>query len=227
MLGVKITESAFNYLDKLKQNNDKTWFTQHKSLYLSASADIANFADGLLEELNKHDVIETPNGSASQYRIHRDIRFSSDKKPYNTYWEGGFKRAGRERRGEYFFHFEPGNKSFLSGDFCKLNAGDLKLIRDDIAFNPLLLKKILNSPAFFDYFGVLRGDQLKSSPKGFHQTHEAIDLLRYKQFVARRYFTDEQVLGPGFFYLANETLKVMRPFLDYISDVLSQDANSQ
>lgn len=227
MLIVKITESAFSFLDQLKQNNDKTWFTHHKSLYLSASADIANFANGLLEVLNKHDVIETPNGSVSQRRIHRDIRFSSDKMPYNTYWAGGFKRAGRERRGIYYYHFEPGNKSFLSGDFWKLNASDLKLIRDDIAFNPLPLKKILNSPAFFDYFGVLRGNQLKSSPKGFHRTHEAIDLLRYKQFVARRYFTDEQVLSPEFFNLANETLKAMRPFLDYMSEVLSQGANGQ
>lgn len=227
MEAVRISKLTFSFLEDLKQNNERVWFTQNKPLYLQASGDIANFADSLLEELNKHDVIETPSGVKSQHRIYRDVRFSLDKTPYNTYWGGRFKRAGRERRGGYYYHFEPGNKSFLSGDFWRPNAHDLKLIRDDIAFNPIQLMQIINSDAFTDYFGVLRGEQLKNIPIGFEKTHEAADLLRYKQFLVRRKFTDEQVLSSNFLQLANETIIGMRPFLDYMSDVLSQDANGQ
>lgn len=227
MAVVKITKSAFSFLDELKQNNDRSWFTQNKPRFLLASGDIANFADSLLEELNKHDVIETSNGAKSQYRIYRDVRFSLDKTPYSTHWGGRFIRAGGERRGGYYYHLEPGNKSFLSGDFWRPSARDLKLIRDDIAFNPKQLLEIINSAAFIEYFGGLRGEQLKTTPKGFEKTHEAADLLRNKRFLVRRHFTDDQVLSPEFFQLANDTFKRLRPFLDYMSDVLSLDTDGQ
>ncbi|WPU96932.1 DUF2461 domain-containing protein [Mucilaginibacter sabulilitoris] len=224
---VKISKLTFSFLEELKQNNEWAWFTQNKPLYLQVSGDIMNFADSLLKELNKHDVIETPSGAKSQYRIYRDVRFSLDKMPYNTYLGGRFKRAGKERRGGYYYHFEPGNKSFLSGDFWRPNAHDLRLIRDDIAFNPKRLTEIINSDTFTEYFGVLRGEQLKNIPRGFEKTHEAADLLRYKQFLVRRKFTDEQVLSSEFLLLASDTIKEMRPFLDYMSEVLSIDANGR
>ena len=40
--------------------------------------------------------------------------------------------------------------------------------------------------------------KLKTAPKGFDADHEAIDLLRYKQFLIIKRFTDEEVLSPIF-----------------------------
>nr|WP_315824708.1 DUF2461 family protein [Paraflavitalea speifideiaquila] len=37
---------------------------------------------------------------------------------------------------------------------------------------------------------------MKNSPKGYPADHEAIDLLRYKQFLLIKRFTDEEVLSP-------------------------------
>ena len=66
---------------------------------------------------------------------------------------------------------------------------------------------------------------MKTTPKGFDAADPAIDLLRYKQFVIKRNFTDKQVMDAGFLKEASRTFKHMRPFFDYMSEVLSTDIN--
>jgi uncharacterized protein (TIGR02453 family) len=217
--------SIFSFLEQLKAHNDRNWFAENKALYQQEAAAVAAFADDLLKEMNKHDVIETGSGAKSLYRIYRDVRFSKDKTPFSIYWGGRFKRAGKQRRGGYYYHLEPGGKTSLICGFWAPGPPDLKLIREDIAFDPTALRKILTDPVFVQNFGGLRGEQLKTSPKGFDSTHEAVDLLRYKQFLIRRQFSDQEVLSGGFLTLANQAFKDMRPFLDYMSEILSADLN--
>jgi uncharacterized protein (TIGR02453 family) len=225
MASTQIPASAFNFIRQLKENNNRNWFAENKAVYQQEATSIAAFAHNLLLEMNRHDVIETPSGAKSLYRIYRDVRFSKDKTPFSTYWGGRFKRAGKQRRGGYYFHFEPGNKSFVLAGFWGPSAPDLKLIRDDIAFDSAPLRNILNDKTFMNLFGTLGGEQLKTSPKGFDSDHEAIDLLRYKQFLVSRRFTDEEALSSDFLDLANHAFIHMRPFLNYMSEVLSTDVN--
>jgi uncharacterized protein (TIGR02453 family) len=185
---------------------------------------VAIFAEALLQALSRHDQIETASGKQSLHRIYRDTRFSKDKMPYKTNWSGGFKRATKYRRGGYYFHIEPGN-SFIAGGFWGPVPEDLKRIREDIAFDARPLRKIISNKSFVAAFGALKGEQLKSAPKGYDAAHEAIDLLRYKQFLLIRPFTDEEVLQDDFVKVADQTFKLMRPFFDYMSELLSTDAN--
>lgn len=220
-----IPHSSFDFLTRLKDNNNREWFHAHKDRFLEEQSAIEAFAGALLEQLNTHDQLETPDGKSALQRIYRDTRFSKDKTPYKTYWGGGFRRATRYRRGGYYFHFEPGGHSFAGGGFWGPNAADLKLIREDIAFDPSPLNKVLNSRNFKAIFGTLQGEQLKKAPQGFDPAHEAIGLLRYKQFLLRRPFTDAEVLAPSFLKEVGQTYKHMRPFLDYMSGILGADAN--
>lgn len=220
----QIYPSNLAFLKKLKDHNDRDWFNANKEEFLVEQAMVTGFAEALLQDLNAHDVIETPSGAKSIYRIYRDTRFSKDKTPYKTHWSGSFKRAGKNRRGGYYFHIESGN-SFIGGGFWGPNNSDLKLIREDLSFDATPLRKILNSKAFVSTFENLKGDQLKTTPKGFDANDEAIDLLRYKQYLVLRKFSDEEVLGPDFLKEAGQTFKNMRPFLDYMSEVLTADIN--
>lgn len=220
----RILPSNLTFLNQLKNHNDRDWFNANKEEFQQEQAMVTAFADALLQDLNTHDVIETPSGAKSVYRIYRDTRFSKDKTPYKTHWSGSFKRAGKNRRGGYYFHIEPGN-TFIGGGFWGPNASDLKLIREDLSFDPSPMRKILNSPSFIATFEKLQGEQLKTSPKGFDAQDEAIDLLRYKQFLVLRKFSDDEVLSEDFLKLAGETFKNMRPFLDHMSEVLSTDIN--
>jgi uncharacterized protein (TIGR02453 family) len=219
-----IQPSSFGFLLALKENNNREWFSANKTIFQKEQLLIENFAEQLLQELNVHDQIETPSGKHSLHRIYRDTRFSKDKTPYKVNWSGSFRRATKYRRGGYYFHLEPGN-SFIAGGFWAPNAQDIKRIRDDIAFDPAPLRKILNSKSFVSTFKTLQGEQLKTSPKGFEATHEAIDLLRYKQFLQIRKFTDQEVLSEDFLKEVNQAFKNMRPFFNYMSEVLTTDVN--
>lgn len=174
--------------------------------------------------MNTHDVIETVSGKKSLYRIYRDTRFSTDKTPYKTHWSGSFKRAGKQRRGGYYFHIEPGN-SFVAGGFFGPSPQDLKLIRENIAFDALNLREIINDKNFISSFGNLNGEQLKTAPKGFDADHPDIDLLRYKQFLLISRFSDAEVLSENFLDKCNQAFKNMRPFFDHMSQILTTDAN--
>ncbi|MES2277170.1 MAG: DUF2461 domain-containing protein [Bacteroidota bacterium] len=216
--------SCLDFMKQLKGNNNREWFALNKDAYLKELAPVELFAEALLSELNTHDVIETPSGKKSLHRIYRDTRFSKDKTPFKTDWSGGFRRATKYRRGGYYYHFEPGNSFVLCG-FWGPNADDLKRIRQDIAFDAAPLKAILNDAIFVKTFGTLQGEQLKTSPKGYQPDHEAIDLLRYKQFLVTRRFTDEEILRADFFEQACRAFRLMRPFLDYMSEALTTDIN--
>ena len=219
-----ILETTFNYLKLLKKNNNRDWFITHKDLYLQGQQNMELFADALLSELNGQDLIETPSGKKSLHRIYRDVRFSSDKTPYKTNWSGGFSRATKLRRGGYYFHIEPGN-SFVAGGFWAPNTADLKRIRDEIVYDATPLRKIVKSKSFVSSFEKLQGEQLKTAPKGFDSAHEAIDLLRYKQFLLIRKFTDKEVLDASFVRQASQAFKNMRPFFNYMSEILTTDVN--
>ena len=217
-----IPASALEFLKSLKKNNNRDWFNTHKDEFTEQQNHIENFAGILLAELNTHDLIETQSGKKSLHRIYKDTRFSKEKIPYKTNWSGSFSRATKQRRGGYYFHIEPGN-SFVAGGFQAPNAEDLKRIRDDINFDAQPLRKILKSRSFTETFGTLRGEQVKTTPKGFDKNNEAIDLLRYKQFLLIRNFTDEEVLSTSFAVLASQAFKNMRPFFDYMSEILTVD----
>lgn len=224
MAQVVIKKSTVDFLKDLSKNNNRDWFNAHKDKYLLAHEDMIKFADALLAMMNKHDKIETTSGKESLYRIYRDVRFSKDKTPYGCKWSGGFKRATKKLRGGYYFHIEPGN-SFLAGGFWGPEPADLKRIREEIDLNYKEFKKVLANKTLVNTFGGIMGEQLGSAPRGYAKDHPAIELLRYKQFILRHSFKDKDILSPDFINKVNDVFKKMRPFLDYMSEVLTTDGN--
>lgn len=224
MAKAKILPSNLEFLKQLKKNNNRDWFAVHKERYLLELSQIEGFVDDLLVEMNKHDVIENPSGKKSLHRIYRDTRFSKDKTPYKNNWGGGFKRATKKRRGGYYFHIEPGN-TFAAGGFWDPEPKDLKRIRDEFAHDASPVRKILKNKSFINTFGSLEGEQVKTTPKGFDADNAAIDLIRYKQFLLVHKFSDKEVLADDFLKQVNDTFKKMRPFFDYMTEVLTTDVN--
>lgn len=212
------------FLKQIKKHNDRTWFMAHKAQYDAAFEELITFADLVLAELRKHDDIETPTGKKSLFRLYNDVRFSKDKSPYKLNLGGGFRRATALRRGGYYFHIQPGN-SFVAGGFWGPNPQDLNHIRQHVAADPEPLTTIITSKSFKKVFGSLQGEQVKTAPRGYTADHPAINLLRYKQYIIRHDFTDEEVMDPSFHKKVAQVFKDMRPFLDYMSEILTTDLN--
>ncbi|MDQ3110614.1 MAG: DUF2461 domain-containing protein [Bacteroidota bacterium] len=219
-----IKKSTFIFLKDLGKHNNRDWFNKHKDRYLAEQENMLVFAENLLEMMHTHDEIENASAKNVLYRIYKDVRFSKDKSPYKTSWSGSFRRATKLKRGGYHFHIEPGN-SYMSGGFYGPGPDDLKRIRQDIDRNNKDWKKLLGNKKTKSFFGELRGARLLTTPKGFDKDHPAIDLLRYKSFVLRHNFTDKEVLSDNFPATLNQAFKNLRPFFDYMSDVLTTDLN--
>lgn len=77
-------------------------------------------------------------------------------------------------------------------------------------------------PSGFEFLKKLKKN---NNREWFNAGHEAIDLLRYKQFLLIRPFSDKEVLSKGFLKEAGLTFKAMRPFFDHMSEVLVTDSN--
>jgi uncharacterized protein (TIGR02453 family) len=215
-----IHASSFQFLKELKDNNNREWFAEHKERYQGELQKVESFTEALLRRMKQHDQIDTMSGKKALHRIYRDIRFSSDKTPYKTNWSGGFRRMGAQRRGGYYFSFQPGGESIIAGGFWGPVPRDLKLIRDEFAFDDNPIRAILASRDIKTFFGGISGETLKTVPRGYEPNHPAADLVRHKQFILQRKFTDKEVLSKNFIDLAELTMRAFRPFFDYMSHAL-------
>lgn len=219
-----IPKSTLSFLQDLKVNNNRPWFNEHKERYQQEHAYMVEFAENLIDRMGQHDLLEPMTGKKSLFRIYRDTRFSKNKTPYKTHFSGTLTRATKLRRGGYYYHIEPGG-SFLAGGFWKPNSEDLQRIREELAADAQPLRKIIAAPLFQKTFGELQGDTVKTAPKGYSKDHPNIDLIRHKQLIVTRYFTDKEVMAPNFLDQVVETYTAMRPFFDYMSEVLTTDSN--
>lgn len=217
-----ITPQVLRFLSSLSQNNDREWFAENKADFLEADGITKGFFTKIHAKLQDIDKIE----SMQVFRIYRDIRFSKDKSPYKTYLSAWYSRKKPFLRGSYYIHIEPG-QSFVEGGFWGPEPEDLKRIRKEFELDDSEIREIIATPDFQRYFGTIEGEELKTAPKDFDKNQKAIDLIRKKQFLVIRRFTDKEVLDKNFEVEVMATFAAMRPFLDYMSDVLTTNLNGE
>lgn len=218
---MQFEKSSLQYLKDLKENNNRDWFATHKPIFKEAQDNAKMFYAAIREKLETHDEID----KFKLFRIYRDVRFSHDKTPYQPHFAGSFSRLGEHLRGGYYLRIRPG-ESFLAGGFWQPNKDDLLRIRKEIERDASEMRDILKDKNYAKYFGTkFEGEELKSAPRGFNKDHPDVDLLRKKGFIAVRNFTDDEVLNSNFINELDKTYKALRPFFDYMSDVLTTDLN--
>ena len=218
--------STWEFLQQVEANNQRDWFQAHKDEYQAAMANAHAFVDELILLMNHHDHIENTSGKSTVYRFHSDLRFDKNKPPYNPRLAFSLQRSGRTRRGGYYMHIKPGN-TYLACGFFGPNAEDLRRIRQDIAQNFEEWEALLGDAKLRENVGEMRGDAVKTAPRGFEIDTPGIALIRHKQFFFRRDFEDHEVLQPGFVAQVDAIFQMIRPFFDYMSEMLSTNANGE
>ena len=217
-----INKSTLDFLKQLKKNNNRDWFNEHKQQFQVEQKNAKDFYNELMERLKAHDDID----KFKFFRIYRDVRFSKDKTPYKPHFAGSFSRATQRLRGGYYLRIRPG-ESFLAGGFWEPNKEDLLRIRKEFEMDTVEIREIISNNKFKKYFGELQGDALKTAPRGFDKEHPDMDLIRMKQFIVVRNFTDKEVLAPNFLDELDDSYKAMRPYFDYMSEILTTNLNGE
>lgn len=218
-----IPKETFDFFKKLAKNNDRDWFNEHKPEFKAIEAKVKSAYNHLGELMSAHDQIE----KIKIFRIYRDVRFSKNKLPYKTHFGGSFARKKPELRGGYYLHIQPNNESFIATGFWEPNKEDLFRIRKEFEMDDSEMRDILKNKTFKATWGGFVGDELKTAPKGFDKEHAAIDLIRRKQFIFTKKFTDKEVLANNFLEDVDKAFKTIRPYFDYMSDVLTTNLNGE
>jgi len=79
---------TFDFLSELSGNNNKDWFDAHRGVYDAAIVRPALLFVAAMGRALKGvtpSVKPEPRIGGSLFRIHRDVRFSADKRPYKTH----------------------------------------------------------------------------------------------------------------------------------------------
>lgn len=150
-----------------------------------------------------------------------------NKQPYKTHFGGSFHRRKPELRGGYYLHLAPNNQSFIATGFWEPNKADLLRIRKEFEMDDTEIRQIISNKSFKNVWGDLVGDELKTAPRNFDKDHPAIDLIRKKQYIFTKKFTDQEVLSSTFLEEVNTSFKAVRPYFDYMSDVLTTNLNGE
>jgi len=216
----RITQEALTFFKDLDTNNNREWFTEHKLEFKKLETEVKEFYNSILEALQKHDDVD----KLKMFRIYRDVRFSKDKTPYKTHFGGSFHRKKPFLRGGYYLHIAPGG-SFIATGFWEPVKEDLFRIRKEFEIDDTEIRTIIENKKFKDIWGEFVGDEVKTAPKGFNKEHPAINLIRKKQFIFVKKYSDKEVLSPDFLNNLHKAFKAVRPYFDYMSEVLTTDLN--
>jgi uncharacterized protein (TIGR02453 family) len=219
---MQLPKGIYSFFSDLQQNNNRDWFMEHKPTFKALETQVKTFGEQLKDQLNTHDSIDR----FKVFRIYRDVRFSKDKTPFKTHFGLTWHRTKPHYRGGYYLHLSPGN-NFLACGFWDPNPADLKRIRQEIDIDGEEYRSILNNKTFNSVWGELQGEAVKTAPKGYAKDHPHIDLLRFKQHIFTINYTDKEICQPDFINRADKALEAVRPFVDYMSEVLTTNADGE
>lgn len=217
-----IPKDTISFLKELKLNNNRDWFNENKQRFNSIQSEVKEFANEVNESLKKSDDIE----KLKIFRIYRDLRFSKDKTPYKKNIGMAFHRAKPELRGGYYLEISA-DESFIAVGFWNPNKEDLLRIRKEIEVDGHEFKSVINHNKIKDVWGEIKGQEVKTSPKGFNADHRHVDLIKKKQFIFIKKLKDEEILDENFRKnLVNYFISI-RPFFDYMSEILTTNLDGE
>jgi len=215
-----ITEESFQYLRKLKNNNNRPWFEKNQPQYERSRAEFTAFVTRLADGIKKIETIPEKDPSKYIFRIYRDIRFSKDKTPYKVFFSCLIQRGPEETVCPFYVQLQPGG-SMIGGGVWDPSAEILRKIRQEIVYNGASLRKIIRTSSFTNHFSEIRGERLARPPKGYDAVHPEIELLKMKQFFIRRNIEDDMVLSRELIPEILKSYRAARPFFGFFDTAMA------
>lgn len=217
-----MSKQLFDFLTRLAENNDRTWFAANRAEYDSLRADWLTKIQRIINALAVNDpTLRGVQASDCAYRIYRDTRFSHDKTPYKTYFSALISPTGRHcDRACYYVHIGADECAVYGGVWCP-ETPILKKLRRAIIDNIEEFREITEAPEVEALYPGWYGRKLKTAPKGYDRDHPDIDLLRLTEFgkehrLDRDFFDDPE--WPEKIAAMLQVLKPMNDFLNYSID---------
>lgn len=217
-----LNKKTLQFLTQLKKNNSREWFNENRFAYDLAKDDFIQLVNGVLAKVNAFD----PELSLLTYkdcifRINRDVRFSKNKNPYKTNMAAYFVKGGKKSwMAGYYFHCEPGGKSFIGGGLYGGEPDQIKKVRQEIDYNWKEFKGILSNKSFKKLFSDLsreEGMSLIREPKGYEKDNPAIEYIKLKNFIVSVPISDAELTEEGLIKKIITAFATMKPLLQFLN----------
>jgi uncharacterized protein (TIGR02453 family) len=217
------TRKTLAFLRALKRNNDRDWFRARKADY---EQHVRGPMIALLDELARDlpgfapDLVSDPR--VCLFRIYRDTRFSSDKRPLKTNVAAHFpSRKFPKGEGAGLYLEVAPQWVWMGGGIYMPSSSELNAIRAAVAADHRRFRRVVTAPAFRRAVGELSGEQLTRVPRGYAKDHPAADYLRHRQFIGGREYPADFAVSPRFY---SELLTVFRgiaPLVGFLNTAIS------
>lgn len=182
-------EGAVAFLQNLSANNSRKWFNDNKKTYeQTLKQPAAKFCEAMSYQLAA--LTDSPVNS-KVFRIHRDVRFSKDKTPYNTHLHISFiPEGGSDTAPAWFFGLEK-DRLVLGGGIFAFDKQQLIHYREYVDNSGDALNKILQ-PLLNNGF-TQPEPELKRVPNAYDKDHAQGELLRRKGLTVWYEFENNKV----------------------------------
>lgn len=210
---------VLNFLNQIVRNNNREWFHAHHDEYVAAKTEVEQLIRSIESDMIMLDA--DLNGytdpKTSLFRLFRDIRFSADKIPYKDHFGIFFAKGGRKvHYPGYYIHIQP-DHSLLSGGVWLPEPDKLKMIRQEILYNPITLENLLNNADFQKYYSGVDDDYLLSRiPAGFPKDFQYEKYLRTKSFTFSTAISNEMICSEQFPEEIIRRFNAIQPMVNFL-----------
>jgi len=209
------TPEVFDFLTRLKRNNRREWFQKNKERYETVIKEpCVRFVLDAAEPLHALSSQLRCDPKSSLFRIYRDVRFSSDKRPYKTHVGMHFSAGPKDAHAPGFYlHLEPSG-CFVCGGIWQPERLALLKIREAIATKSDAWKTAVRGLTLSDE------DKLSRPPRGFPCEHPMIEDLKRKSFIAVIDLSEEQICGQRFLKEFAKATQKISPLVAFLAGAL-------
>ncbi len=210
---------ALTFLRNLARHNDREWFTPRKAVFEAELKEpmlaiVRKITDAMMEFAPNH----VRPAEKSLFRIYRDTRFASDKRPYKTHVAAWWSHQGLQKTSGagYYFHISPKEVIIAAGAYMP-EKDQLAAIRHWLLDHHDEFRKLLKRPAVRKAFTEFEGNALTRPPKGFPCDHPALDLVQCRQWGLSATLPANAALKPDIAAVIVRHFKLAAPMVDALN----------
>ena len=209
--------AAFAFFSELQDNNDPAWFKPRKALYeAELLAPFRELIAAVGEKLAQAGLPLVGDPRRGIFRIYRDVRFSPDKRLYNTHAGAVLTRSGGRRDpGVLYIHVAPG-ESMAAAGFWHPEPALLARLRRAILVDPEGFLAITGGLAAAGC-PLSSDDKLSRPPRGFEAAKgtPVAEYVGWKSFTAHRMLSDAEMQSPALVDRIADFARTVLPLLEW------------
>ncbi len=217
------TPDALKFLRGLKRHNDRAWFEPRKPIY---ERELKAPMLALIEQVNHAlasfapDHVRPPHKSL--FRIYRDTRFSSDKRPYKTHIAAWWACAGMDKTSGAGFYFHVSSTETVIAAGVYMPAPEqLLAIRRYLADHHAEMRALLASRKLRAAMSEFEGNRLTRPPRGFSADSPALDLLLCRQWGVSATLPAESATRPTLLREITSRFALAAPIVHLLNHAIS------